>query len=154
MRHPRKPTGRPPFAARECSSCKIRHSAREVRSIFAHRPLTRFFNFAIFFLQGDIWAESTFFGLRWKYLALMEGNVYDITEWANCQKGALSHLQPNSHMVQYRIVLGGNGQQEKEKLKKETTTMNDNNLDDLLTNIYGGQKQQAVHSTRRRHKKN
>jgi len=50
-------TGRKPFAARECSTCKIRHAARE----------------------GDIWAETTFFGLRWKYLALMEGNVYDIT---------------------------------------------------------------------------
>lgn len=60
------------------------------------------------------------FGFRWKYLALMEGNVYDITEWANCQKGALSHLQPNSHIVQYRIVLGGQQQQnEKEKVKKE-----------------------------------
>lgn len=57
--------------------------------------------------QGDIWAETTMFGLCWKYLALMEGKVYDITEWANCQKGALSHLQPNSHIVQYRIVLGG-----------------------------------------------
>lgn len=50
----------------------------------------------------------------------MEANVYDITEWANCQKGALSHLQPNSHIVQYRIVLGGQQQQnEKEKVKKE-----------------------------------
>lgn len=54
----------------------------------------------------------------------MEGNVYDITEWANCQKGALAHLQPNSHIVQYRIVLGQNNQQqqssaEKEKLNKK-----------------------------------
>lgn len=51
----------------------------------------------------------------------MEGNVYDITEWANCQKVALSHLQPNSHVVQYRIVLGQNNQQnsgpDKEKRK-------------------------------------
>uniref|UniRef100_A0A182MK04 J domain-containing protein n=1 Tax=Anopheles culicifacies TaxID=139723 RepID=A0A182MK04_9DIPT len=53
LRHPRKPTGRPHYAARECSSCKIRHPARE----------------------GDIWAETSFFGLRWKYLAMMEGNV-------------------------------------------------------------------------------
>jgi hypothetical protein len=63
----------------------------------------------------------------------MEGNVYDITEWANCQKGALAHLQANSHIVQYRIVLGGhsnsnqqqqqqqqsNQQPEKEKFKKD-----------------------------------
>lgn len=53
----------------------------------------------------------------------MEGTVYDITEWANCQKGALSHLQPNSHIVQYRIVLGGQQQQaEKEKAKKNIST--------------------------------
>lgn len=32
--------------------------------------------------------------------------MYDITEWANCQKGALAHLEPNSHIVQYRIVRG------------------------------------------------
>lgn len=67
------------------------------------------------FLKGDIWAETSFFGLRWKYLALMEGKVLDITEWANCQKGALSHLQPNSHIVQYRIVLGGQQQQQQQQ---------------------------------------
>lgn len=62
------------------------------------------------------------FGLCWKYLALMEGKVYDITEWANCQKGALSHLQPNSHIVQYRIVLGGSGQQQQQQQNREATT--------------------------------
>lgn len=54
-------------------------------------------------------------GLRWKYLALMEGKVYDITEWANCQKGALAHLEPNSHMVQYRIVRGAQQQQQQQQ---------------------------------------
>lgn len=34
LRHPRRPTGRPHFAARECNSCKIRHTAREVRTYF------------------------------------------------------------------------------------------------------------------------
>jgi hypothetical protein len=62
------------------------------------------------------------FGFRWKYLALMEGNVYDITQWALCQRGALSHLQPNSCVVQYKIVLGGNQQQQShEKIKKDST---------------------------------
>lgn len=90
-------------------------------------------NYLFFICQGDIWAETSLFGLRWKYLALMEGKVLDITEWANCQKGALSHLQPNSHIVQYRIVLGGQQQQqqqsqqphyqqEKERLKRDQTT--------------------------------
>lgn len=58
----------------------------------------------------------------------MEGKVLDITEWANCQKGALAHLQPNSHVVQYRIVLGGQQQnqqptqQDKERLKRDQPT--------------------------------
>lgn len=147
LRHPRKPTGRPHYAARECNSCKIRHSARE----------------------GDIWAETSFFGLRWKYLAMMEGNVYDITEWANCQKGALSHLQPNSHIVQYRIVLGGNSQQQQQQgnqqqsdkdpgRSRKDAPSSEPNLDDFLNNIYGGQnqqqQQQAQGGTRRRHRRN
>lgn len=45
----------------------------------------------------------------------MEGKVYDITEWANCQKGALSHLEPNSHIVQYRIVRGAQQQQQQQQ---------------------------------------
>ncbi|XP_058118864.1 uncharacterized protein LOC131286398 [Anopheles ziemanni] len=160
LRHPRKPTGRAHYAARECSSCKIRHPARE----------------------GDIWAETTFLGFRWKYLAMMEGNVYDITEWANCQKGALSHLQPNSHIVQYRIVLGSSSQQqqqqqqhqqaqqqqqhqqqgqqqEKESIgrSRKEPASNEPNLDDFLNNIYAGQNQQAASqnaSSRRRYRRN
>jgi len=130
-RHPRKPTGRPHYAARECNSCKIRHSARE----------------------GDIWAETTLFGLKWRYLALMEGNVYDITQWANCQKSALSHLQPNSHTVQYRIVLGQNNQQNAEKEKRQDMSSSEPTMDDILSNIYSGQNQQAANTSRRRHKK-
>ncbi|XP_037814731.1 ras guanine nucleotide exchange factor P [Lucilia sericata] len=97
LRHPRKITDRAHYAARECASCKIRHSARE----------------------GDIWAETSMLGLRWKYLALMEGKVYDITEWANCQKGALAHLEPNSHMVQYRIVRGAQQQQQQQQQQQK-----------------------------------
>lgn len=67
--------------------------------------------------------QTSCFGFRWKYLALMEGQVYDITQWALCQRGALSHLQANSCVVQYKIVLGGNQQQnqsfDKEKFKKD-----------------------------------
>ncbi|XP_055376498.1 putative uncharacterized protein DDB_G0282133 [Condylostylus longicornis] len=144
LRHPRKLTDRPHYAARECSSCKIRHSARE----------------------GDIWAETSVFGLRWKYLALMDGKCYDITEWANCQKGALSHLKPNSHVVQYRIVRGGQQQQqqqqnvnfEREKMKREQQS--EPSLDDFLDNLYSGQnpqnqqQQQQQSSSRRRSRRN
>lgn len=66
-------------------------------------------------------------GLRWKYLALMEGKVYDITEWANCQKGALSHLEPNSHMVQYRIVRGAQQQQQQQQNQQYQQQSHSNN---------------------------
>ncbi|XP_018024746.1 dnaJ homolog dnj-5 isoform X2 [Hyalella azteca] len=75
---------RPLYAARYCDQCNIRHGAKE----------------------GDIWAESRYYGLRWRYYACMEGAVYDITEWANCQAGNLKQLRANTHAVQYRIVAG------------------------------------------------
>ncbi|XP_053632222.2 uncharacterized protein [Cherax quadricarinatus] len=83
-RHRRVKLSRPIYAARHCAECQIHHAARE----------------------GDIWAESTFLGLRWKYYACMEGAVYDISDWAACQSENLKHLQANTHSVQYRIVSG------------------------------------------------
>jgi len=35
--------------------------------------------------QGDVWAESSVFGFRWRYYACMDGDVFNITEWASCQ---------------------------------------------------------------------
>uniref|UniRef100_A0A1I8NSS3 J domain-containing protein n=1 Tax=Stomoxys calcitrans TaxID=35570 RepID=A0A1I8NSS3_STOCA len=162
LRHPRKITDRPHYAARECASCKIRHSARE----------------------GDIWAETSMLGLRWKYLALMEGKVYDITEWANCQKGALAHLEPNSHMVQYRIVRGAQQQQQQKqhhhqqqnqqhtgshyaggatsgKFKRDNIPTTEASLHEFLDNLYSGQHPQQQQqsttypgSSRRRNRRN
>ncbi|RZF34700.1 hypothetical protein LSTR_LSTR016722 [Laodelphax striatellus] len=56
--------------------------------------------------EGDIWAESWALGFVWHYYACMEGQIYDISEWASCQADNLQHLKANSHAVQYRIVLG------------------------------------------------
>ena len=74
-----------------------------------------------FHLQGDIWAESWHIGIFWRYYACMEGAVYDISEWASCQRDNLKHLQANTHSVQYRIVSGkksgagtGGGRSEKD----------------------------------------
>lgn len=50
--------------------CKIHHSARE----------------------GDLWAESRYMGLISSYYACMEGAVYDMTDWANCQVKVRHHL--------------------------------------------------------------
>ncbi|KDR16318.1 DnaJ-like protein subfamily C member 14, partial [Zootermopsis nevadensis] len=89
-RHRRIHVNRPCYAARFCAQCKIHHNAKE----------------------GDIWAESSIFGFLWHYYACMDGGVYDITEWAACQADNLRHLRANTHIVQYRIVLGKQTQQQ------------------------------------------
>ena len=38
-----------------------------------------------FYLQGDLWAESSFLGYKLHFYACMEGEVFDVTEWAACQ---------------------------------------------------------------------
>lgn len=43
------------------------------------------FILCVFFLQGDLWAESSFLGLKLHFYACMEGEVFDVTEWAACQ---------------------------------------------------------------------
>ncbi|CAH2236185.1 jg24080 [Pararge aegeria aegeria] len=61
---------------------------------------------SVLYLQGDIWAESSMMGLLVMYYACMDGAVYQITQWASCQKKNLKQLRPDCHVVQYRIVLG------------------------------------------------
>ncbi|XP_050539083.1 dnaJ homolog dnj-5 [Daktulosphaira vitifoliae] len=88
-RHKRKLVScRPMYAARFCALCNVHHSARD----------------------GDIWAESSMFGLRWKYYGCMEGGVYNITDWATCQHSSLKHMRADTHSVQYRIIFGGKQQ--------------------------------------------
>ncbi|XP_057332444.1 dnaJ homolog dnj-5 [Microplitis mediator] len=118
-RHKRIPTQRPCYAARFCSQCKIRHSAKE----------------------GDIWAESRVMGFLWHYYACMEGAVYDVTDWAACQAGNLKHLRANTHCVQYRIVLGqrpstqspSSGNKKRQHMDSNAT---DADFEDFLNNLY------------------
>ncbi|XP_044578172.1 dnaJ homolog dnj-5 [Cotesia glomerata] len=119
LRHKRIPTQRPCYAARFCSQCKIRHSAKE----------------------GDIWAESRVMGFLWHYYACMEGAVYDVTDWAACQAGNLKHLRANTHSVQYRIVLGqrpstqspSSGNKKRQHMDSNPT---DADFEDFLNNLY------------------
>ncbi|XP_049639952.1 dnaJ homolog subfamily C member 14 [Suncus etruscus] len=67
--------------ARYCAECNKLHPAEE----------------------GDFWAESSIFGLKITYFALMDGKVYDITEWAGCQRVGIS---PDTHRVPYHISFG------------------------------------------------
>ena len=65
-------------------------------------------------MQGELWAESKgWFGLSWNYYTCMDSHVWEINEWAKCQKKNLHHIKADSHCVMYRLVAGGgnNGQQ-------------------------------------------
>ncbi|GBP10397.1 DnaJ homolog subfamily C member 14 [Eumeta japonica] len=126
-RHKRVLTDRPCYAARYCAQCKIRHSAKE----------------------GDIWAESGFMGMLVMYYACMDGAVYQITQWASCQKKNLKQLRPDCHVVQYRIVLGSRAAAAHDlgprppnrsclysNFKGQTSYGHDPNLEEFLNNLY------------------
>ncbi|XP_030633536.1 dnaJ homolog subfamily C member 14 [Chanos chanos] len=80
-KHKRFEMDREPSEARFCAECNKRHGAEE----------------------GDLWAESSMLGLRITYFAFMDGKVYDITEWAGCQRISIS---PDTHRVPYHISFG------------------------------------------------
>uniref|UniRef100_A0A8C8DN60 DnaJ (Hsp40) homolog, subfamily C, member 14 n=1 Tax=Oryzias sinensis TaxID=183150 RepID=A0A8C8DN60_9TELE len=80
-KHKRFEMDREPAEARFCAECSRCHSAEE----------------------GDLWAESSMLGFRITYFACMEGKVYDITEWAGCQRIVIS---PDTHRVPYHISFG------------------------------------------------
>ncbi|KAK9876895.1 hypothetical protein WA026_015931 [Henosepilachna vigintioctopunctata] len=127
LRHKRIKIERPIYAARNCVTCKIHHAARE----------------------GDIWAEAQCFGLLWHYYACMEGGVYDITDWASCQKDSLKHIKSDSHHVQYRIALGKQNNQTRRASASPRTDRPD--LENLLNSLYGQTDNQ--NSSRRKNKK-
>ncbi|XP_007953277.1 dnaJ homolog subfamily C member 14 [Orycteropus afer afer] len=80
-KHRRFEMDREPKNARYCAECNKLHPAKE----------------------GDFWAESSMLGLKITYFALMDGKVYDITEWAGCQRVLIS---PDTHRVPYHISFG------------------------------------------------
>lgn len=129
-RHKRVKVERQCYAARNCATCKIHHSARE----------------------GDIWAEAKCFGFLWHYYACMEGGVYDITEWAGCQKDSLKHLKPDSHHVQYRIALGKqSGGPPRRHNGSSAKGERPPDLENLLNSLYG--QQDIAQNMKRRNKK-
>ncbi|NXU95221.1 DJC14 protein, partial [Xiphorhynchus elegans] len=80
-RHRRFELDRDPQRARYCAECGGLHPAEE----------------------GDLWAESSLLGLRITYMACMDGRVYDVTEWAGCQRVGIS---PDIHRVPYHLSFG------------------------------------------------
>ncbi|CAG5131335.1 unnamed protein product [Candidula unifasciata] len=84
-KHRRVPVDRPFYSARFCQQCNARHSAK----------------------AGDIWAESTLLGFYWHYFALLDGHVFDITDWMKCHKEYFKHMKANSHTVTYKLATDG-----------------------------------------------
>ncbi|NWI63858.1 DJC14 protein, partial [Todus mexicanus] len=83
-KHRRFELERDPVRGRYCGECGGLHPAEE----------------------GDFWAESSLLGLKITYLAVMDGKIYDITEWAGCQRVGIA---PDTHRVPYHISFGSRG---------------------------------------------
>ncbi|KAM6927200.1 uncharacterized protein dnajc14 [Xenentodon cancila] len=116
-KHKRFEMDREPPEARFCAECNRYHSAEE----------------------GDLWAESSMLGLRITYFACMEGKVYDITEWAGCQRIVIS---PDTHRVPYHISFGSknNSSATRHRMPPEHATgpTNPADLQDFFNRIFKG----------------
>ncbi|KAK0145536.1 DnaJ subfamily C member 14 [Merluccius polli] len=116
-KHKRFEMDREPSEARFCAECNRFHSAEE----------------------GDLWAESSMLGLRITYFAFMDGKVYDITEWAGCQRIGIS---PDTHRVPYHISFGSknNGSSSRQRTPSEPAPgpSNPADLQDLFNRIFQG----------------
>lgn len=55
--------------------------------------------------EGDFWAESSLLGLKITYLALMDGKVYDNTQWAGGQRPTYLPRPAESPHISH-LVLG------------------------------------------------
>lgn len=78
-KHRRYNTDRFILTARYCSRCNTRHAAKE----------------------GDLWAESSFLGYKLHFYACMEGEIFDVTEWAACQ--GIGRVEANPHTVHLKL---------------------------------------------------
>ncbi|XP_028653876.1 dnaJ homolog subfamily C member 14 isoform X1 [Erpetoichthys calabaricus] len=114
-KHKRFEMDREPAAARYCGDCKQMHAAEE----------------------GDFWAESSMLGLRITYFALMDGKVYDITEWAGCQRIGIS---PDTHRVPYHISFGSRSgtNSGRHRTPSEGSPGSAADLQDILNRIFQG----------------
>lgn len=116
-KHKRFEMDREPAEARFCAECNRCHSAEE----------------------GDLWAESSMLGLRITYFACMDGKVYDITEWAGCQRIGIS---PDTHRVPYHISFGSknnsNATRHRTPSEHATGPTNPADLQDFFNRIFKG----------------
>lgn len=113
-KHRRFEMDRDPLSARYCAECSQLHPAEE----------------------GDLWAESSLLGLKITYFAMMDGKVYDITEWAGCQRVGIC---PDTHRVPYHISFGvrsaGAGGRQRSTSKGSPSSAD---LQDFFTRMFQG----------------
>ncbi|OPJ67320.1 dnaJ-like protein subfamily C member 14 [Patagioenas fasciata monilis] len=111
-KHKRFELERDPLSARYCGECGGLHPAEE----------------------GDFWAESSLLGLKITYLAMMEGKIYDITEWAGCQRVGIA---PDTHRVPYHISCGSRGAARHRNTPKSAPP-SAADLQDFFTRVFQG----------------
>ncbi|XP_066474270.1 dnaJ homolog subfamily C member 14 [Tiliqua scincoides] len=99
--------------ARYCAECSKLHAAEE----------------------GDFWAESSMLGLKITYFAIMDGKVYDITEWAGCQRVGIS---PDTHRVPYHISFGSRGSGARQRAPSDSSPASAAELQDFFNRIFQG----------------
>ncbi|KAM8977814.1 dnaJ homolog subfamily C member 14-like [Pelodytes ibericus] len=114
-KHRRFEMDREPANARYCAECGKMHPAEE----------------------GDFWAESSLLGLKITYFAMMQGKVFDITEWAGCQRVGIS---PDTHRVPYHISFGSRNPPNtgRQRPPSESSPTSVADLQNLLTRIFQG----------------
>ncbi|XP_043939598.1 dnaJ homolog subfamily C member 14 [Protopterus annectens] len=114
-KHKRFEMDRSPLCARFCAECNKMHPVEE----------------------GDFWAESSLLGLRITYFAMMDGKVYDITEWAGCQRVGIS---PDTHRVPYHISFGNrnSGNSGRQRTFSGGGPASPGELQDLFNRIFQG----------------
>uniref|UniRef100_UPI00398ED9FD dnaJ homolog subfamily C member 14 n=1 Tax=Pristiophorus japonicus TaxID=55135 RepID=UPI00398ED9FD len=114
-KHKRFEMDRDPQAARYCAECNKRHSVED----------------------GDFWAETSMLGLKITYFAMMDGKVYDITEWAGCQRVGIS---PDIHHVPYHISFASrtSGSSSRYRTSSESGSSASADLQDFFSKIFQG----------------
>ncbi|KAM6106258.1 dnaJ homolog subfamily C member 14 [Pterocles gutturalis] len=114
-KHKRFEMDRDPLSARYCAECGGLHPAEE----------------------GDFWAESSLLGLKITYFAMMEGKIYDITEWAGCQRVGIS---PDTHRVPYHISFGtrSSGPAGRQRSTSKGSPTSTADLQDFFTRVFQG----------------
>ncbi|XP_075708218.1 dnaJ homolog subfamily C member 14 [Rhinoderma darwinii] len=114
-KHRRFEMDRDPANARYCAECGKMHPAEE----------------------GDFWAESSMLGLKITYFAMMQGKVFDITEWAGCQRVGIS---PDTHRVPYHISFGSRNPTStgRQRAPSESNPTSVADLQNLLNRIFQG----------------